>query len=463
VDKYPTYAGREADPLSLGEERVKTWGHRARLVKISTPTTRQNHIWRAYEGCGDRRTFHVPCPHCGTYQRLVFGQVKWPKSDGEHVAQADAIKAEKLAYLQCIDEDCKGRISDHHKPKMLARGVWVSQEQTVTKSGDVVGPRPKSDRVGFHISALYSPWVTWSDMASEFLRSMTDPGKLMNFRNSWLAEPFEEQIASRSPMRIVEKEKDAVERGLEGAARVVPEWSRWVIATADVQKDHLYFQVDAWGLGLRSKRLLAGVVKTFEQLHAEVFTPSLPFMTVNGELVAVSALYVDSGFRKDEVTRFAQRDAARVKLTKGASTYGGPIVTPKFEKESGVQVMHINTMQAKDTLDALIGDADGERWQVYSGLPHDYATQLASEHKVLDPQTRMAVWRPRSSGAQNHWFDCSAMSCAVAHLANMQFPADPTDSIAPQKPQPQRPVQPAQQQPEQNRWVDDRRRNWLRR
>ncbi len=101
-----------------------------------------------------------------------------------------SIEQGRLAWYECSNTQCGGRITDAHKPKMLERGVWVSDGQTVSPDGKVMGRRPGSKRVGFHLSSLYSPWRTFSDMAAEFIRAEGDVAATMNFRNSRLAEPF---------------------------------------------------------------------------------------------------------------------------------------------------------------------------------------------------------------------------------------------------------------------------------
>jgi phage terminase large subunit GpA-like protein len=403
TDKYPPFAGREADPISLGTERTKTYGHRKKIVKTSTPTTRDGAIWKAWEGCGDQRRYHVPCPHCGTFQALTWPQVKWPKNlaEPDKVKLADQIELNRLAWYECANPDCRGRIDDRHKPKMLAAGRWV-------------GNGLASKRVGFHINAIYSPWLTFAAVAAQFIRAEGDVAATMNFRNSWLAEPFEVQVSKREPSKIRDKAAAAEKLGPAGKARVVPNWAVLLIATADVQKDHCYYSVTAWGYELQSKRVAVGVATTFDELYRRVFAPDVPFAAEQGGVVHVQTLIVDSGYRKDEVTEFARRDPARVQLAKGLSTYFGAIAELKVEKASGVTVWNINTMQSKDTLDRLIGDPDADKWQVYPDVGDEFCAQMTSEHKVLNPQTKRAEWKEKSSGAANHYWDCEAMACAVA-------------------------------------------------
>jgi phage terminase large subunit GpA-like protein len=341
--------------------------------------------------------------------------VKWPKlPEPDKVKLADNVRQNRLAWYEC--SSCKGRIDDRHKPKMLARGRWESESGV------------SSSRVGFHLSALYSPWRKFGDIAAEFIRADGDPGATMNFRNSWLAEPFEVQVSRREPSKIREKAEQAGQRGVAGRIRVVPNWAVLLIATADVQKDHCYYSVTAWGYELKSKRVFFGIAATLDEVYRQVFTPDVPFVAESGGGACnVSLLVVDSGYRKDEVTDFARRDPARVHLAKGLSTYFGPIAEPKVEKSSGVTVWNINTMQSKDTLDRVIGDPDPDKWQVYPEIGDEFCSQVVAEHKVLDPQTKRMEWKTKTSGAANHALDCEAMACAVATAmgAGIPKPADP--------------------------------------
>src|SRR3989338_4805870 len=75
IDKYPRFSGREADPIKLATERQKTFWNK-KTVKVSTPTTRDGYIYREFEK-SDQSRFFAPCPHCGGYQILLFGQIKW--------------------------------------------------------------------------------------------------------------------------------------------------------------------------------------------------------------------------------------------------------------------------------------------------------------------------------------------------------------------------------------------------
>jgi phage terminase large subunit GpA-like protein len=420
TDKYPAFAGGEADPISLGTERTKTYLHRKRVFKRSSPTTREGAIWKAWEACGDKRFFHVPCPHCGEFQRLIWAQLKYPKlPEPDKVKRADAIKLQRLAWYECAK--CKGRIEDRHKPAMLVKGHWVSEGN-------------KSPRVGFHLNSIYSPWVTFGDMAAKWILAEGDPGATMNFRNSWLAEPDEQVQTKVRPSAVRDKIK------LAPAPLIVPRWTGALFATADTQKDHFYFTIRAWGYNYRSQLVHYGQAQTFKEL-AMICLESV-FRSEAGVEVRPQGLLIDSGGnRTNEVYEFAATDVGRIFPTKGASTSMGKPHRLNRVGNAGMMLYMLDTGFYKDMLARMIGgkldDGSGkmiEQWMPHSETSEDYCIQMASEHKVIDRKSGKLMWIPISSGAANHFWDCEVLQCAAAEISNVAITAPATEAPA-QSPQ----------------------------
>lgn len=394
IDKYPPFAGREADPISLGTERTATYGPRKRIVKGSTPTTRDGAIWKAWESCGDRRHFHVPCPHCRHTQRLIWSQVKWPKIDEpDKVKLADDIQKNGLAWYEC--EKCKGRIEDSHKPRMLRGGKWISQTGT------------SSNRIGFHLSALYSPWRKFSDVAAQFVRADGDPGATMNFRNSWLAEPFENRV--QDIKKNVVRDKAA----MSGPPGSVPATASALIATADTQTDHFVYTIRWWSYGNKSGLVTHGYCQTFDELYRICLESRFQ---CGGNLIAPSHLLIDSGGnRTNEVYEFALRNPGQIVPTKGAShTMARP--WSNSTQPNGLILRWVNTNHFKDMLARLINAPDQTQWLPHSAVDDDYCSQMASEHKVLERGQRDAKWKPKTDGAKNHFWDCEVLQCVAADM-----------------------------------------------
>lgn len=424
VDKYPPFSGREADPISLGTERTATYGHRRLIVKWSTPTTEDGLIWQAFQNCGDRRHFMVPCPHCGTYQRLRFEQIKgFKNAPGKNKAErADAIVTQRLAYYVCEDPDCGLQILDWHKPKMLSRGRWVSEGQEVAPDGEITGPRPDSKRVGFHISALYSPWRTFSEVAAQFVLAEGDAGATQNFRNSWLAEPHRDLVAQPRASVIRSKANDAP------PPLIVPRWCQALIATADTQKDWFALAIRAWGWGFRSQLIYHGEAGSFEELYNATLLAQFKIESSGDRVTSPAWLLIDSGGdRTPDVYDFSLSDPTRIIPTKGqpGTRQAKPITTTILH--SGVVLRNINVDFYKDRLYSLIHDDDATKWMPHSEVSDAYCNEMAAEHKTRDrkPPHRLS-WQIKHSGARNEAWDLEVLQVAAADMANIgAAPRDP--------------------------------------
>jgi len=430
VDKYPHASGREADPISLGVERTATYGYRRTIFITSTPTVRTGPVWRAMEAAGDRRRFHVPCPHCGEYQVLSFAQVKFPPG-GEHGGSvdrnlhADRIETQGLAHYECAH--CHQSIAESQRLAMVGRGVWLSDgHQTIrpavgTAAGKIAGEPPRAKRVAFWLSgsSLYSPWRTFSAVAAAFLRSLGDPGKLQNFKNSWLAEVFEETIKSHNVADF--------RRLLVGAPKpmLVPKWAEYIITSADVQKDRIYWNARAWGADYFSQLITSGIALSFEELHRLTLQTQFPLET--GGTSQAHLLTIDTRYRRDEVYQLAKTDE-RVRPIMGGNDKQAMLVKySSAGKQWGIPLYLLNTQLLKDRL-SVLRSSEG-RWLLNSAVEDEYLHHLAAEHKVLIKGEW--VWVVKTAGAANHWGDCEVYQVAGAEIARVDLlAADPTSPQA---------------------------------
>ena len=123
VDKFQPWSGRESDPISLGYARTQTYEGRRLIVNVSTPTTADGLITRRFEAASTKLRFHVPCPHCDTYQPLAFSNIKWAKFDqGDAAEEAAMIETEKAAWYECVS--CRQRIDEPQRIAMIRGGRW---------------------------------------------------------------------------------------------------------------------------------------------------------------------------------------------------------------------------------------------------------------------------------------------------------------------------------------------------
>jgi phage terminase large subunit GpA-like protein len=172
VDGYPPSAGTEGDQVKLAERRATTFQHRRKVYINSTPTLKGlSRIEREYEN-SDQRRYFVACPDCGHEQTLQWKNLK-----------CDEKRAETAAYM-C--EGCGVLIPEREKFGMVQRGRWMA-----------TNPGPLT--AGFHINALYSPWVSWRELAEEWFAAQGDVSKLQVFVNTALGETWEDRGGALEP------------------------------------------------------------------------------------------------------------------------------------------------------------------------------------------------------------------------------------------------------------------------
>jgi YgiT-type zinc finger domain-containing protein len=410
IDKYPAFAGKEADPIKLATERTKTFVDK-KIVMVSTPTVESGNIWQAFMSANERRQYYVPCPHCGVSQTLKFKQIKWPE---EHNDNADMIR--DTAYYEC--EHCGERIYDKHKMEMLRSGEW----RAVNKS------QSKVRSVSYHLSSIYSPWVTFGDVAYEFKNSKDTPATLMNFINSWLAEPW--KSSKTKSTQNLEFTQSSYPCG------VVPDKAVLLIASVDVQLDHFWWEVRAYAPGVKSYLIDYGQASTWEDLEEIIINREYP--SEYGESRQVMKAGIDSGFRTDEVYQFCSRFpevCIPIKGSSNHSTMAAPYTMTSLEKGvvGGLKLYVLNTDYWKDFIFArMIRPADEDSTiHLYKNCPQEYSDHLRSEEKqeIRNVKTGAVTvqWKPLTSHPVNHLLDTCTYNAAVADIAGVKYLVEPAD------------------------------------
>lgn len=408
IDKYPAFAGKEADPIKLATERTKTFVDK-KIVMVSTPTVESGNIWQAFMSANERRQYYVPCPHCGVSQTLKFKQIKWPE---EHNDNADMIR--DTAYYEC--EHCGERIYDKHKMEMLRSGEWraVNESQSKVRS------------VSYHLSSIYSPWVTFGDVAYEFKNSKGTPATLMNFINSWLAEPWKSsKTKSTQNLEFIQSSYPC---------GVVPDKAVLLIASVDVQLDHFWWEVRAYAPGVKSYLIDYGQASTWEDLEEIIINREYP--SEYGEPRQVMKAGIDSGFRTDEVYQFCSRFpevCIPIKGSSNHSTMAAPYTMTSIEKGvvGGLKLYVLNTDYWKDFIFArMIRPADEVGTiHLYKECPQEYSDHLRSEEKqeIRNVKTGAVTvqWKPLTSHPVNHLLDTCTYNAAVADIAGVKYLIEP--------------------------------------
>jgi len=290
VDAYPGDVDGEGDPVMLAEARTRTFSRRKIYIVSTTTIKGTSRIEREYLE-SDQRRYMIPCPSCGSHQWLKFEQLKWPKD-----------KPEEAKY-EC--EHCQYEIEEHHKTWMLENGFWEAQEE-----GD-------GRTAGFHLSSLYSPlgWRSWTDIAKAWVRALGNDAAVKAFKNTELAETWEEHGDAPEWERLYERREDYF-------ASTVPMGVRFLTAGIDIQQDRIEMSVWGWGRDLErwlvEHRVLEGDTArkdVWDRLTEAIYDSWRHECGVDMNL---RRLCVDSGYATQEVYAWARKQSsALVTVIKG--------------------------------------------------------------------------------------------------------------------------------------------------
>ncbi|MCC7202431.1 MAG: phage terminase large subunit family protein [Nitrospirae bacterium] len=422
VDRYPLSAGTEGDPVSLARKRSATFWNR-KIILTSTPTIKGvSRIEAAFEE-SDQRRYHVPCPDCGAFQVLIWGQVQWPEDRPD------------LASYVC--EACSRKITDADKIRMLREGEWRPTA-------------PTRKTAGFHLNEIYSPWIRFVDMVEAFREAKKLPETLKTWVNTSLGQSWEEEGAS------LEEESLS---GRKEPYDLDPIPGNIVLITAgvDIQDDRIEVETIGWGRDYESWGLeyqifygdpaQPGIWNQLDQFLQKVYIHEKGFR------LRITSVCIDSGgHHTQEVYRFCKpRYGRRVFAIKGMGGPGKALVgKPSKSNSANCPLFPIGADTGKDLLFSRLKIKEPGPGYCHFPTSYDeeFFLQLTSEKVV----TRYLKGRPyrqwvkKASGARNEALDIRVYAIAALELLNAKLNklADQFDSKAKTQEQ-EKPQEPASQ------------------
>lgn len=405
IDKMGGASKKEASPYSLAMERIKTYKAQSKVYACSTPTLKDNYIWRLHDNADEVRHYFVPCPHCGEFIELKFKQIHFDEDPEKKLSPY-----ERAQSSQYVCQECGCVIEDSSKQEMLKKGMW----KAVKKRGN---GKPKS--VGFWINSLYSIFTTWAEIAEEFLKSKDDPEELQNFANSWLAEPWEDTRLKTSAELVMQRQTEC-------EAYELPEWTKLVTGGVDVQENCLYWTIRAWGEYITSQNIAHGQAYSFRDIERVM---NLKFQMRDGTEMVPALTLIDSGNDADAVYDFCANNSDWALPCKGASNpmlshYKLSKINKTDSRAYGMNLVMVDGGKYKDMISGRMQRENGiGSWMVYKGCDLEYAEQVTAEHKVnirTGNGKKKLAWIPKTSHADNHYLDCEVYAMAAADIMGVR-------------------------------------------
>lgn len=455
--------GREA--VEEGRQRCKTFPG-SKLVIVGTPGMADQGIDAEYAS-SDRRFYAVPCPHCLGYQNIVWERLRWNGG-----VNADVDQVEVGTWVECAV--CRQRIEHSDKAWMGACGRWVAEGQGITSrelgSGEhadsehvspsgvrfvpVVSAGRISRKVGFQIPMGVIPFTTWGKIARGYVAAKGNPPPV--WWNGQIGRAWRLK-GDRSEADDLKKLVRPIPDGGHEFGRV-PSNAVFLCAAIDVQRDRVWYQVDAFGPEMEWSALVdCGYLPSAEgdKLYVVDKLIGRSWMVQGDNTTALRCLYwgIDSGDGRrtgdvyDAVKRSRKlaTEAARVPgsqpLPKLYAIKGdGYSTSPKPWRcseltEQGVSLLLVKSAYYKDIITASHAPVDrekltdgkehggigaemsglaGRRILPVGTIPEYYEHYTSEERVVLNAKV---IWRFRTGKTQNHLFDCGKyLFCLAEYL-----------------------------------------------
>lgn len=452
----------EGSPFDLASKRTTTFGSFAMALAESSPSREivdPKYIIKGNEAppCGgilalynrgDRRRWHWPCPHCGSYFEGLWEYLEWDVLESN---------MDSAATVRMVCPHCSGAIQPEQRHEMQQWGVWLKEGQEIGPDGRIQGEGRRSNIASFWLRGVAAGLTTWQklvksylDADDEFQRTGSEEA-LKKFFNTDLGEPYlpkhlladqnrtPEMLMERAYNLPFEEDEDNEDSGVLRAAHpaapkhvrpLVPDFVRALIGLVDVQQNMFIVQVVGIAEGKpadlvvidrfqirKSKRedehsggfewVKPGTyLEDWDLIEDEVIRRTYKLADGSGRKMTLKMTFCDSGGKAGVTTNayafvreLRKRGlGGRFHLVKGDSTPNAPrtrITYPDNSSRGGgakagaqgdVPVLLFNPLLLKDTLDHRLNGVVPGYGMIHlpSWLPDWFFAELTAE--IRDPK-----------------------------------------------------------------------------
>lgn len=412
IDRFPTSAGTEGDPIALAERRTETFRSCRKIVKCSTPTIKGvSKIEKAYMK-GTQEEWRTQCPSCKSFSFIRFDDILFDK---EEFLDDDGEKNYIVRNARWKCPTCQREHREADVKRLPAK--WVVKNEKAIKNGIR----------SFQLNAFMSPWSDWCAIALSFLQAGKDPAALQVFHNTMLGEAWELQEGNGEPQKLYDRR--------EHYNGEVPTGVLVLTMGIDTQDNRLEYEVVGWDRHEQSWGIERGIIPgrpdapgVWESVDALL---DRQWETANGMTLRILATFMDSGghFTETVYRECARRSSRRIFAIKGESGEDKPYV--RLMKQNTVAPGAAGFLIAVDCGKEAIMYAAGleEQGEKYMHFPLDnmkgydleYFRGLLSEKQILKRkagQTRL-VWEKIYE--RNEPLDCRNYARAAYKFFHWDF------------------------------------------
>ncbi len=476
----PAGTSRESDKITQLEARTRAYGMRKRIYMECTVSTEQGRTWQEYL-IGTRSQIVLPCPHCG----------EWVSPEREHLTgwQGAATQAEarQTGVFSC--PACNAIWSHDNRVKANQRCELLHHGQTIDGAGNIEGPTPQTDTLGFRWSAVNNLFLGAGDFAADEWRASRSPDE-ENAEREMRQFVWCVPVAPTKWAQTSLESTELAGRMINLARGVVPKDTQWLTGAVDLGKYLAHWIVIAWlpeatchivdygrtevaseDLGVEQATLVA--LREFRALVGERW----PMGAIGGEPMIPAMVWIDSGYMTQVVYTFCRESGNRFlpAIGRGAAQqhrqwYNRPTRTGGIVKHIG-EGFHINRIRA-ERLDLVEVDADHWKTWVHQRLSTPPGKPGAMTLFTAAPQEHLALAKHLTAETkteqfvagkgvvmkwerlrrQNHWLDALYNACAAGHLCGVRLIND--DKLERAEVEPRQRVKGGIVRPDGRPWID---------
>jgi phage terminase large subunit GpA-like protein len=430
-------ASREADKITQLEGRTSAFGEQARCYMECTVSLEDGRTWREYVA-GTKSRIGIRCPHCRDYVTPERPHlIGWQEA-------ADVIAAGEGSHFACpkcgVSWSEEDRGAANHDCRLIHRG------QDVDADGNVTGPMPRTDTLGFRWSAVNNLLVPTSVVGQREWKARRAPDEelaereLTQFVWAIPAKDRKQEVANLDATLITSTRTTTDVRG------VVPADATGITVGVDVGGWLLHWTAIAWRPGATPHVIDYGRVEVPKEIMGQEQAVLNALRQMRDDICGEgwggrtpALVFVDAGWLQDVTLNFCRESGAAFYATKGCGTGGSRrIVRQTGSKVVGLgdgwemvnlpdgnRIIEVNADHWKTWLHARLKTPMGKpgAFTLFHYTDHmSFGKHLTAERQIQEfAKEKGLVTRWEAVSRNNHWLDSTALACVAGSAAGMKL------------------------------------------
>lgn len=361
---------KEGDPITLIRKRLQTFREESRIFLSGTPTIKGKSSIETEYLNSTQGEWYIPCPECGEYVTFSWERIKFSEKLEEEPSM-------KCPYCETYNKE------EAWKSNGQREGKWVHKNEN------------KKMR-GYKLSALASPWVSWTEIVTEYLEKKNDLEKLKAFYNTVLAETWDEEIKQTVKHQELYNRREEYEE--------LPDEVVVIVLAIDTQETWFQMEyvgygikMESWGLGVHRVSGNLSETSTWEKLDKYINKKFINKKT--GRSLGVDITVIDTGghFTDEAYDFISPRQELAVYGIKGIGGDRPGFNGSKITKCGRVNLLSLGVNTLKSTVySRLLINNPGPGYCHFNhnskyGYDEEYFKSLTGEAKKITKQGKV-VW-----------------------------------------------------------------------